>query len=298
MSTPQQQHASSSPLVSQGGFLFSPASDTLLAAVLGRVEEGSKEWRWQPGVTPLSTWREVAFGFAVYLLVTFGGRALMRSREPFKLRGITQAHNLMLSVLSAVLLAMFVQALAPMIRQHGLYYAICDRNSWTQRLELLYYLNYLTKWLEFADTLLLVLKKKPLQFLHVYHHSLTMVLCFTQLQGTTSVSWVVVSLNLFVHVIMYYYYFRVAQGAKLWWKQWVTTIQIIQFIIDLGFVYFCTYQLVVFRYIPHLPHCGDCHGSESAAAYGCFLLSSYLFLFVQFFKRSYGKVKAKKQKLQ
>lgn len=114
-----------------------------------------------------------------------------------------------------------------------------------QRLQTFYIINYFIKYYELLDTVFLVLKKKPLgsspsreaslcpfpgapcltlspasarpsAFLHVFHHSATAVLCFTQLEGETSVQWVVITINLLVHVIMYYYYFATAGGKKLW----------------------------------------------------------------------------------
>ncbi|KAJ2081016.1 Fatty acyl-CoA elongase/Polyunsaturated fatty acid specific elongation enzyme [Coemansia sp. S100] len=276
---------------------FSP--DAWLTEVYKAVGQDKSQWRWVNGESHLSTWREVGLGMVVYLGTIFGIQYLMRSRKPFKLTRLAQVHNLFLTLISLVLLILYVEKLAPILSEGGLFYSVCDVRAWTQPLELLYYLNYLTKWIEFTDTVFLALKKKPLQFLHVYHHTLTMVLCFTQLNGATSVSWVVITLNLFVHVIMYFYYFLASCGIHPWWKKYVTTLQIVQFIIDLGFVYYCTYQLIASRYYPTLPHRGTCAGTEEAAIFGCALLSSYLLLFIQFFQRTYSKkLAAKKAKAQ
>lgn len=86
---------------------------------------------------------------------------------------------------------------------------------------------------------------------------------------------------------MYWYYFLATFGGKIWWKKLVTISQIGQFVLDLIVVYFCTYTYYAFTYFPHLPHMGSCAGSVASAHFGIFLLTSYLFLFVDFFVKTY-----------
>ncbi|KAG7099215.1 hypothetical protein E1B28_001082 [Marasmius oreades] len=241
------------------------------------------------GKTPLSSTPTVVTALASYLIVIFGIQALMKNRPAQKLNTLFQAHNVILSSGSLLLLVLMLEEILPIMWKHGLFYGICHEGAWTSRMEFYYMINYYFKYLELLDTVFLAFKKKPLAFLHVFHHSATALLCYSQLEGRTSISWTVISLNLTVHVLMYYYYYATAGGAKIWWKKYLTMMQIIQFVIDLFLVYFGTYQHFSFIYKDTVPGIGDCAGGENAALFGCGLLSSYLLLFINFYFRTYKK---------
>ncbi|KAL0071971.1 Fatty acyl-CoA elongase/Polyunsaturated fatty acid specific elongation enzyme [Marasmius tenuissimus] len=267
------------------------------------------------GKTPLSTTPTVVAALSSYLIVIFGIQALMKNQPPQKLNTLFQAHNVILSSGSLLLLVLMLEEIVPIVWNHGVFYGICNEKSWTPRMEFYYMINYYFKYLELLDTVFLAFKKKPLgkkfifgafmlfdrrvfvAFLHVFHHSATALLCYSQLEGKTSISWTVICLNLGVHVLMYYYYYATAGGAKIWWKKYLTMMQIIQFIIDLFLVYFGTYSHFVTNYWKDtLPNIGDCAGGENAALFGCGLLSSYLLLFINFYFQTYKKPASKSGK--
>jgi fatty acid elongase 3 len=264
-----------------------PIFDKAWTAVVGY---SANDFKFVPFETPMSTLKSTSIFIVVYYFIIFGGREFMRNREPYKLKAIFLIHNLYLTAISGTLLVLFIEQLVPEVTRNGIFHAICSADGgWTQPMVVLYYLNYLTKYLELLDTVFLFLKKKPLTFLHCYHHGATALLCYTQLVGTTPVSWVPITLNLTVHVVMYWYYFQSARGIRIWWKEWVTRLQIIQFIIDLGFVYFASWTYFTSTYFPWLPNAGKCAGEEFAAFSGLIILSSYLVLFISFYAATYKK---------
>lgn len=101
-----------------------------------------KDFRFIPGTTPMSTFSTTLCALLTYYAVILGGRELMRTHEPFKLGIIFQAHNLFLSVLSGVLLLLFVEELVPTLYSKGVFHTICRHDGgWTDRLVVLYYVG-------------------------------------------------------------------------------------------------------------------------------------------------------------
>ncbi|KAL5008886.1 hypothetical protein ScPMuIL_014467 [Solemya velum] len=101
---------------------------------------------------------------------------------------------------------------------------------------------FMTKFIELADTAFFILRKKnnQISFLHVFHHGFlpfswwigVRFFCFTFPGGMGTFHAMV---NASVHTVMYTYYGLSAIGPHmqkyLWWKKYITQIQILQFVI-------------------------------------------------------------------
>jgi fatty acid elongase 3 len=108
------------------------------SAVMGYPAE---EFIFKEGKTPMSTLTETLTMIVLYLVVIFGGREIMRNREPYKLNTLFKIHNFMLTAISGALLVLFAEQLIPTLWRRGLYDNICGESGWTQPLVVLYYVS-------------------------------------------------------------------------------------------------------------------------------------------------------------
>merc|ERR1719394_654375 len=156
----------------------------------------------------------------------------------------------------------------------------------------LLWIFYLSKILDFFDTFFIIVGKKwdQLSFLHVYHH--WSIFLFYWLNVNVNYDgdiYLTIALNGFIHFVMYTYYFiKVHPGAKVWWKEALTSCQLIQFVCMMSQA---SYLLAT-----------DCKEMPTGVVKPYLLYIMSMFgLFMQFFLRSYvfkpaAKAKGKGEK--
>lgn len=113
----------------------------------------AEDFRFIPGTTPMSTLKETGLFVILYYTIIFGGREIMRNREPFKMRSLFLIHNFYLTAISGILLVLFIEQLLGTVVRRGIFYAICDTSGgWTQPLVVLYYVRSLVRCAVFGVT--------------------------------------------------------------------------------------------------------------------------------------------------
>jgi fatty acid elongase 3 len=250
------------------------------------------EWRFVPGETPYTHWTYPVAAVAAYVATLPVLTRFMATRKPLDFPYLLFAHNMALCIASLVLGSWLTYTLAGQAVVYTRLELICGHGTHDHgHLQLIYYINSFFKVWEFLDTFFLVLRKKPVPFLHWYHHAATLVLTWVQMVEGATCQWVPIVLNLWVHVAMYYYYAMSALGFRVWWKKHLTTLQIAQFVLDVSIV---SYALKIF--VDGGYDTRACKGTLTAAIVGLGILISYLLLFVRFFVDTYTKKPARSSK--
>jgi len=236
-----------------------------------------QEWNW-----PLTSAGSIAIALTLYLATIFSLKEFMKTREKFELKAIVPLHNFFLSALSLVMLLGVAYHVFRIVltSDHIINDLFCDtdRRMANGNQTYWFYIFYLSKFYELLDTPIIILKKRPLIFLHVYHHIITIVLVYVMMVGEVAARWLPTVANASVHVPMYYYYGIASLGMTAWWKKYLTKMQIGQFIVDisgnLSYLYF---------YIK-----GDtCSSGLTNFFFGQGIILSFLILFISFFKKTY-----------
>lgn len=165
-----------------------------------------------------------------YLSMIFFGKRYMATREPFNIKTWMFAYNLFQAIMNLIVLIGFfyeVHTTGMRIWRSGV-----DRSAKGLGLGFWLYTHYHNKYLEFADTTFMILRRKfnQISFLHVYHHSL---LTWSWWAVTTLApggdAWFGAAYNSFIHVLMYSYYLCSTFGIRCPWKKVLTQMQMIQF---------------------------------------------------------------------
>ncbi|RUS88772.1 hypothetical protein EGW08_003489 [Elysia chlorotica] len=188
-----------------------------------------------------------------YFFIVWAGPKVMENRKPVHLGHLLTAYNFFLVALSSYMTYEFAMSAYLAGYSLGCQGVDYSRSPLALRMASVCWVYYISKFVEVLDTVFFILRKKNNQitFLHVFHHGTMMLnwwLCVRFVPG--GCSFFHAMLNSFVHVIMYSYYGLSALGPRvqpfLWWKKYVTWIQVIQFVIvlihSLNVVFFCDFN--------------------------------------------------------
>ncbi|CAG9823215.1 unnamed protein product [Phaedon cochleariae] len=176
------------------------------------------------------------FYIGVYLCIVWVGPRVMAKRKPLQLTWLLIPYNLFMALLNGYIAVKLLTA-STRLR----YSYICEPcrqkyNADELQIADAVWWYYFSKLLEFCDTFFFILRKKDnqLTFLHVYHHATMFAFWWIGIKWVPSGStFLPAMVNSGIHVMMYSYYGLSALGPKvaqyLWWKKYLTILQLIQF---------------------------------------------------------------------
>jgi fatty acid elongase 3 len=223
-----------------------------------------------------------AVAIAAYLTTIVVLKLWMATRDkPFKVQSISAAHNFFLCVLSlAMAVGASYEAFVVRAPQMGLGELFCstDRQAvFNNRLWFWCVVFYISKYYEFFDTVILLLRKRPLLVLHVWHHCSVSVLSLIFLRANMTFFFTGVIINGAIHTFTYYFYFQSSLGNTVWWKKYLTQAQMVQFLWGIA------------SWLPWPVLCPQTRTTETDYVIGAnfLILASFFGLFLNFFNHTY-----------
>jgi hypothetical protein len=200
----------------------------------------------------------------------------MKNRKPFELNKFLIVWNAGLAIFSIIGALKTVPHLAHVILTKGYEFTIagpgrdwCGGGAiglWAQ-------LFVFSKTPELGDTVFIILRKKPLIFLHWYHHVTVLLYTWHSYYHMEAYSIYFAAMNYTVHAVMYLYYALAAMKIRLCKPYYVTMMQISQMFLGIGVCLSCWYYYA--RGNTYNIHLGNLWA-------GGLMYASYAILFLQY----------------
>uniref|UniRef100_A0A1I7SGP0 Elongation of very long chain fatty acids protein n=1 Tax=Bursaphelenchus xylophilus TaxID=6326 RepID=A0A1I7SGP0_BURXY len=194
----------------------------------------------------------------------------MRNREAFVLQRPLFFWNFGLALFSIAGFVRFAEDFFVAWYNNGLEYSLCHSCN--------------------PDGVAAFWRKKPLIFLHYYHHAAVLVYTVHSGAEHTAPGQAFITMNYFAHAFMYSYYAYCALGKRLpkWVSMCVTSIQTTQMFLGVAVTCF-VYYLKVYKNVP-------CQQSMANLYLAFLIYITFAVLFVEFFVNAYLKKQERREK--
>ena len=247
---------------------------------LDRIESQFDDKKAIPWMT--KRWHWSFYFSALYLFLVWYGQRFMKNRKPMDLRRALCMWSTLLCAFSFFAVFRGTRHASQMVYYGGWNHALCDLWAYTgsNGAGLWSFLFPLSKLPELFDTIFIVLRKRKLSFLHVYHHFSVFIYCWYSYAYPISTGLWFGFVNLMVHGIMYGYYAVKASGRSppRWIATSITTIQLSQMFVGMWINYVGVNALLNGK---------TCRTSWFDVGISVFFYVSYAILFGNFFYWAY-----------
>jgi len=150
---------------------------------------------------------------------------------------LTALHNGLLALYSGWTFVCTAPLVVSYMLKYGFWGTLCDpkQNLWLNY-NFQFWLThfYISKYYEFIDTWIVLVKGRTPIFLQTFHHAGITILMWGFVVTDNTIGLVIVCFNSFIHTLMYSYYFFATFGYQSPLKHYLTQAQIIQFLLGMS----------------------------------------------------------------
>ena len=215
----------------------------------------------------------------IYLAFIWLGTKFMENRKPFNLKWSLFVWNAGLAIFSIMGSIRAAHDVLYLTSNFGFNESVCQCFPHNVRGFWMFYFA-LSKVVELGDTVFLVLRKRPVIFLHWYHHVSVLLFTWFACAQAASFGRYFIGMNLVVHSFMYTYFAAQTLGIRppKFVSMFITTLQILQMI---GGMY------VVNHAHREISAGNRCEVPQATMTNALLMYASYFILFVNFFLDAY-----------